>query len=39
MDVIASEKDAVMVTTSEFDTKLSSSVSVKITVGGVVSMM
>ena len=35
--VIASEKPAVMVTTSEAETKLSASVSVKVTVGAVVS--
>ena len=35
--VIASEKPAVMVTTSEVETKLSASVSVKVTVGDVVS--
>ena len=35
--VIASEKPAVMVTTSEAETKLSASVSVKVTVGAEVS--
>ena len=35
--VMASEKPAVMVTTSEAETKLSLSVSVKVTVGDVVS--
>ena len=35
--VITSEKPAVMVTTSEVETKLSLSVSVKVTVGAVVS--
>ena len=35
--VMASEKPAVMVTTSEVETKLSLSVSVKVTVGAVVS--
>jgi hypothetical protein len=35
--VMASEKPAVMVTTSEAETKLSASVSVKVTVGDVVS--
>jgi hypothetical protein len=35
--VIASEKPAVMVTTSEAEIKLSASVSVKVTVGDVVS--
>ena len=34
--VIASEKPAVIVTTSEVETKLSASVSVKVTVGAVV---
>ena len=36
--VIASEKVAVMVTTSEFETILSESVSVSVTVGAVLSM-
>ena len=35
--VMASEKPAVMVTTSEVETKLSLSVSVRVTVGAVVS--
>jgi hypothetical protein len=35
--VMASEKPAVMVTTSEVETKLSLSVSIKVTVGDVVS--
>ena len=37
--VITSEKPAVIVTTSEVETKLSLSVSVKVTVGGVESIL